>query len=202
MAAIDGGDVVTQLMHASELLIYFHNIISFIVSSGQVIPATDSTMSSSFKTMRQLLTLGVGRVDGLWESLLETLWGHLLDSLGDEGWASGVRDRSLVLGRVGVVDLRLRLFKWQEHRNQKGTHRVRESVLESLGSLLLDGVGDNRLALGVDGVGLVGGRHGWLGGWFVCLVGSVEVEIEVGMRNPSVGKGQGLYRLEGMGSSR
>lgn len=144
------------------------------------------------KTPRRLLTLGVGGVNGLWESLLETLWGHLLDSLGNEGWASGVRDRSLVLGRVGVVDLGLEMFKCGEEgggRNRKtDTHRVREGVLESLGSLLLDGVGDNRLTLGVDGVGLVGGRHGWLVGWFVCLVGSVEVEIEVGMRNASVGR--------------
>jgi hypothetical protein len=51
-------------------------------------------------------------VDGLWESLLETLRSGLLDGLGDEGWASGVRDGSLVLGGVGVVDLGLERFWW------------------------------------------------------------------------------------------
>lgn len=51
---------------------------------------------------RMILT--VGRVDRIRKRPLETLRGSLLDSLGDEGLASGVRD-VLVLGRVGVVDL-------------------------------------------------------------------------------------------------
>lgn len=45
------------------------------------------------------------------------------------------------------------------------TDRVRKSLLNALGNVLLDADGDGRLVLGVDGVGLVG-RHCWFG-WFV-----------------------------------
>lgn len=46
----------------------------------------------------------VGRVDRLGESLLQSLRGELLDSLGDLGWASSMGFLGITSG-IGVVDL-------------------------------------------------------------------------------------------------
>lgn len=111
-------------------------------------------------------SFGVGRVNALWQSLLEGFGSGFLDGLRDLAGAGGVADLAGLLVAAGVVDA------------------VGDLLLESLGRSLLDLPGE----LGVGGVGgalavLVGaggggGRHseglgltgesGWSDGLFDC----------------------------------
>ena len=115
-------------------------------------------VSSELNKVCARLTLGVGGVDRLGQSLLETLRGNFLNSLGDERRAGGVRDGS-VGGGIGVVD------------------RVGEGVLKTLGGVLLDRVGDDGLTLRVDGVGSVGSGHCCWGVVFVVVWDELKVWV-------------------------
>ena len=91
-----------HLMHSSEL--YNGRTGGRIVN---ILPFLFISWTLGQRYRLTLLRDRVGRVDRLGESLLKTLRRGLLDRLGDEGGASGVRDGTLVFGGVGVMDLGL-----------------------------------------------------------------------------------------------